>query len=851
MSRAKDRLQAKITKLYMDMRLKRISKVNWMIETEQTLEQLREIEQTDISAELFFAQFLITKGALQQAEEVLEECAKWLRMYTLQAPAYHAYYLYLTTLTKEDPVYEQKVLKKMLELSKKYPDIWQISWLLYYVDTELEKDPLEQYHFLKRMFLRGCRSPLMYLEARILLERNPTFLYEFSEFEVQLIVFMLRHAGISERVGSILGEYMLLRTEYRYIYLIILCGCYEVMPSRRLLEGICNMLVLGGCVGEQAAGWYRTGIAEHIPAEGMYEAFLRSLPIEDWRLDGQEFSNGRGIPYEVLTYFAHAVCPDTVRTAYLYAFVHKYREKWQSLYLEYEPLIQSFVSDQLYHGNVNAGLAYLYENCLQQRDITKDCLEDFTDICYSCQIRELPIQEGTLCIRYAHMNQEIRVPITGRSLIVPLFGHHYTLSVEQYNGAERLLEQAEIYPLMQEQQWCAFLKQQQPQNLLFHMVNIEDALDKNRMPAEEESSVKKVLNAKEISMNLKEEIAKQLFPYWDMNGAYEKILEAVPNVFVEFGIYSKAKELEFWKAQHQNDRIGIYGIQFLMDHYEGSLLEYGSIFVKAKSLGMELGDYAKNLLEAMIQDQYLLPQHIEILEVYCESQPSEELAGAFLELEAQQAYWQEKPLETWLLQKQAQYALQGYPFSVLAQLSFLQQIVQNGVGNIGTQAAKTAKKYIQEFLKAHIYFSWMQPLKSICPELESQEAFEVLEYRGEEKAAVWVRYELFTDGMEEADLIQTEEMQQICEGVYAKRFILFFTQRVRYEIFVMEGEEKCLKKRGILQRGQSISKTRESRFAKLNHMLALREEQDKEALYQELERYYGQNAIVDEIFSIK
>lgn len=849
MSRAKDRLQAKITKLYMDMRLKRISKVNWMIETEQTLEQLRTMEQTDISADLFYVQFLITKGALQQAEEVLEECAKWLRSYTSQAPACHAYYLYLTTLTKEDTVYEQKVLKKLRELAKKYPDIWQISWLLYYVDTDLKEDPLEQYHFLKRMFLRGCQSPLMYLEARVLLERNPTFLYEFSEFEVQLIVFMLRHAGISERVSSILGEYMLLRTEYRYIYLIILCGCYEVTPSRKLLEAICHMLILGGCIGEQARGWYRTGIAEHIPAEGLYEAFLRSLPIEDWQLDDQEFSNGRGIPYEVLTYFAHAACPDTMRAAYLYAFVHKYQEKWQSLYLEYEPLIQSFVSDQLYNGNINVGLAYLYETYLQPRDVTKDCLEDFTDICYSCQIRGILQKEGTLLIRYAHMSQEIRVPIT-EPLIVPLFGQCYTLSVEQYNGVEIQLEQVKIDPLMQEEDWRDFLKQQQPQNLLFHMACAEEALSKNSLQALEESSVKKVFQATEISMSLKEDMAKQLFPYWDINGAYEKILEAVPNVFVEFGIYSKAKELAFWKTQHQDGRIGIYGIQFLIDHYEGSLLEYGSIFVKAKTLGMELGCYAKQLLEAMLQNQYLLPQHMEIFKAYCESQPSDELIGAFLELEAQQAYREEKPLETLLLQKQAQYTLQGYPFSTLAKLSFLQQIVQNGVGNAGTELCKTAKKYIQEFLKNHIYFSWMQPLKTICPMLESQEAFEVLEYRGEEAETVWIHYEVLTDGTEEPEWIQTEEMEHICEGVYAKRFILFFTERVRYEVFTMDGEEKRLKKRGILQRGQ-VSKQKESRFAKLDHMLVLREEQQKEALYEELERYYGQSAIVDEIFSLK
>ena len=351
MNKASTRLQAKVTKLYIDMRLKRISKLNWMIESEKTVEALRQLEHTDIIPELFYAHLLITKEAYEAVEEVLEEAAEWLRAHSQEAPACHAYYLYLTTLVKDDAAYDGRVTAKLTELAQKNPGIWQIQWLLFYVDRELSNDPLEQYHFLKRMFILGCRSPLMYLEARALLERNPTFLYEFSEFEVQLMVFMIRHAGMSERVSDILAEYMLQRTDYRYLYLVILCGCYEVTPSRRVLEGICRMMVLGGCVGEKFTRWYRKGIAEDVRVSGLYEAFMKSLPVEDWYLDGEELSDSRRIPSEAIEYFAHASGVDDVRTAYLYAMVHKYRDNWFSTYRLYEPLLQPFMMDQLYKGN--------------------------------------------------------------------------------------------------------------------------------------------------------------------------------------------------------------------------------------------------------------------------------------------------------------------------------------------------------------------------------------------------------------------------------------------------------------------------------------------------------------------
>lgn len=850
MSRASDKLQAKVTKLYIDMRLKRISKLNWMIETEQTLDALRQLEQTDISAELFYAQLLITKEAYDAVEEILDRAAEWLRLYSQSAPACHAYYLYLTTLTKDDESYNARVTAKLFELARKNPGIWQIEWLLYYVDSSLAEQPLEQYHFLKRMFLKGCRSPLMYLEARALLERNPTFLYEFSEFEVQLMVFMIRHAGMSDRVSDILAEYMLQRTDYRYLYLVILCGCYEVTPSRRLLEGICRMMVLGGCVGEKFTLWYRKGIADNVHVPGLYEAFMRSMPVEQWHLDGEELVDFRRIPTEVINYFAHASGLDEVRTAYLYAVVHKYRENWMSIYRMYEPLLEPFMLDQLYKGHVNTGLAYLYEQLLQTSQIPEECLERFLNICYSCKVCNLPIEAGTLIVRYAHHKGEVRAVFSGWEAMLPLFGEEYTLRVENYSGSEMDARDAVIVPMMDKALWLSYFREQAPENIWFHLSQVEAAL-KTRSLEQETASVKQVIGAEWVPLEFKEEVAAYMFPYWDINGIYEEILSAVPHVFKEYGTYSKEKEAVFWKEQYLEGHIGIYGVQFLMDHYEGTLLECGSIFTKAKSLSIETGVYAEHLLCSMMSSGQILPQHLEILEAYCSGQPDKNLVREYLEFEAEKRYMEECVPEGFIVQKQAELTGEGYTFSVMAQLAFLQKLVQAGVGSMGPEMAEVAAGYVKAFLKQNIYFSWMQPLRVICPELESREAFQILEYRGDFSGPVWVRYRLYVDGKEDAENLQSEVMEQVCEGVYAKSFIMFYGERIRYEIFGLEGTEHRLLKQGVLQKGQMFTEHGGNRFSRLNRMLALREKKDNLEVYQELEAYYGQSAMMEQLFTLK
>ena len=126
-----------------------------------------------------------------------------------------------------------------------------------------------------------------------------------------------------------------------------------------------------------------------------------------------------------------------------------------------------------------------------------------------------------------------------------------------------------------------------------------------------------------------------------------------------------------------------------------------------------------------------------------------------------------------------------------------------------------------------------------------------MEYRGKIIGPVWVRFSQYTDGKDEAESLQSEVMEMVCEGIYAKPLVLFYGERIHYEILGLEGTEHKLLKQGVLQRGRALDKSGRSRFAQINHMLALRDKRDNWELYQELESYYGHSAMVDQLFSLK
>lgn len=851
MSKASYRLQAKVTKLYVDMRLKRISKLDWMIETEKTIETLRQLEPNNIVSQLFYAQLLITKEAFAASDEILKTVEQWLKIHSNEAPACLAYYLYLTSLMQDDAAFDARVTAKLYELAAKHKDIWQILWLIYYLDSTISSDITKQYHFLKRMFLSGCRSPLMYAEARILIERNPAFLYEFSEFEMQTMAFMIRHTKMSQRVCDILTDLMSKRTDYRYLYFIILRGCYEANPSEALLKNICKLLILGGCKGKVFSVWYRKAIAANIQMTGLYQAFMKSLPIEKWQMDGEELSEERKIPQEVLEYFAHSSELDDIRMAYLYAYVHKYKDNWFSIYRLYEPLIKPFMMESLYKGQINAGLSYLYEHLLKTSELPPEYVETFLDICHSCKVSDLPMREGLLTVSYHHLNQELQMPFSNGEAILPLYGEEFTLSVRSHTGSALPLSSARVEPMLDKSIWSQFFKEQEISNTLYHMAIAEKAIARGNAETQI-PSVKHLIYHNDIEQSFKEEAAKRVLSYWDVNGAYEEIIEVAPYVFHEYGAYSKQKEIAFWKKQYLQNYIGMYGMQVLIDHYEGSLQEKTSLFMKARSMGVQTGNYGEGILLGMMQAKELIAQHQEVLEDYVASTTKNlEILQAYLEFVAQAYYLADKCLESKYLQIIGYFAKQDMEFKLIAKLAYLQGIAELGVGNVSQEMLSVATKYIEELLKEQIYFSWMQPLRTLSPALISKQAYQVLEYKGAATGPIWVRFVRYGLANQDVENYQSEVLELVCDNVYAKRFILYYGERMHYEIYSLEGTEHKLLKQGVLQRGQDFLEEGNARYAQLNHMLRLQAEGKDNELFSQLEKYYGESAMVEQLFTLK
>ncbi|MCD7862987.1 MAG: DUF5717 family protein [Lachnospiraceae bacterium] len=833
------RLRVKLTQLYIDMRLKRMSRLEWMTASEEIVHALLEENDVDISAQLFFAQLCIMRQDSESVEDLLDQCSVWLLDYCDRFPVCHAYYLYLTSLMQEDDEYDQKVIDKLLELSVRYPSKWQISWFYYYLNKENMADAAEQYHYLKGMFIRGCRSPLMYLEARTLIERNPTFVYEASEFEEQLLLFMLRHTGISISLARTASDYLATLRFYRPLYLPILKGMYEVAPGNVLLEAICRQGILGGHRERGMSAWYRRGIDQGFHLNGLYEAYLASLPVERWKMDGEELSAERAIPMQVLQYFAHTPQPEEVRCAYLYALVHKYRARWLSLYKEYEPLIQPFMMDQFRQGRVNAGLCYLYTNFLVSPMLSSSQGELLADICYSCRVTGLTLADGTAIVEYEDYLQEISAPVVDGTTILPLFGTRFSLWEQDDFGRRYPCPEAGVEPMMDRHGWSAWLNDHASEYGLYQLAVIEEAQDEELVGLL--PGILHIFADPLVTDTYKREFADRLVPLLDQANRTEEIDRIMEEVF-QTGAEGNDEELAFWQKLYEEERIGVYGMRFLMQYLDVDLSQKGILFTRAQALSADTSAFAGSLLEQMTQEQYLLPNAQQILEAYQEEDTS--LLVSYLEFACGQCFLEKKELDSKQFSLITKLAGQGTVFFTIVRLSFLECILKDGLGRQKPETLDLASAYLQEFYHNGVYFSWFQSFHTLLEALREKESCQVIEYRGLQYGPVWIRCSVNGFESQENEEMEDLPMEKVCEGVYTRQFLLFWGERLSYEICTLDadGTEEVILKQGVEQCGAALDEGG-SRYSRINEMLYEREMRDNQKLYKELEDYFKMDAM--------
>lgn len=444
---------------YIDFRLHRISLAEWTSASRTELDEYRNAGGTEPMLELYRAHLCFAAGKAEEACMILTEFEGERGRMAL--PEVQGYYLYLTTFYNKERKYIDYVEERLSELFGQDRENWKLQWCLLYLQEHLIAHPSEKLEAIRRQFICGCRSRIMYVEAYQIIAKCPLLIKKFGEFELSLLRFICREGMLNDEIVLQVGDLAGRHKKYSPELYEILLKCFEKKPSEELTGDICSLLIKGNKVAGEYFPWYEKAVEADLRITGLYEHYINTRKPE----------LKKPLPQMVKMYFAYNNTLSYRKKAVLYANVIANRDEDARTFQSYRPIIEKFMVDQLAAGHMNRELALIYRTFLNPSVLTRRLAEHLAGVIFACEVRcECP-NARYVVVTHRQLEPEQRAALVGKKAMVQLYTEDYQIFIEDDKGnrysaslpyeTERLMEDAGLLEI------CRNLAPECPEMLLY------------------------------------------------------------------------------------------------------------------------------------------------------------------------------------------------------------------------------------------------------------------------------------------------------------------------------------------------------------------------------------------------
>lgn len=888
------RIYVQLMEYYQAMRLKQISTSTWLKESDKLVEALVAMDEQDVAARLFQAQLLITGQRYHEAGWLLDHARDLLEQeegsYETDPAVLEAYYLYLTTLIRQDEKYTAKVTDRVRQIRYEQPGQWRVTWLLLYLSPEHHRTPGNRWAFLEKQSGHGCCSPVICIEALNLLNQNPALLRRLGDFELQVLVYGSKKEALTPQLLEQLYDLAGRVKEFSPRLFTILCSCYERQPQERVLKEICTLLIKGSKVSPEAFIWYQRGVEAQLRITKLYEYYMMTLD-----LDGQV-----ALPKLVLLYFSYQNNLDYAHSAYLYRYVLEHREEYEELYAAYYQQMERFVLEQLTKGRMNRDLAYLYRELLTDAMIGEQTAEPLSRMIFAHEIRlsHSGIRSVVVC-QPGNLMETLYPVVNGRAWVA-LYGSDCRILLEDADGCryvreipytlEKLMapgryirqvaQQVENSPELDLYLYRSGELLEEPEELrearwlrIWHCEELEPEVRREAcvklMHAYYETDRTQALDSFLAELDgelLGRQERQEAVRYLTIRGSYDQAYRWL----CDYGLYELDRRVMvhlvgqmIQRREYTEDEqlLQLAELIFHSKKYDGTILRYlclygqgtsgelRSIWKAARAFDVDCYELSERLLVQLLVSGAYVGEQEEIFAYYVAQGPKQEIAAAYLTRSAYDYFVKGKEVQQEVFREILHLQQRQEPLQKVCRLAFVRYYAGH-LQEITEEIRQTARAFILELMEEGVRLKDFLAYPGMERELGSLMDKTIIEYHGHPDSVVRIHY-LLTQEDGTGDIYVTEEMQPVYGGVCSKEFLLFFGESLHYYIVEERGRVEQLMESGKLQRSDTRTQEREGRFGRINDMVISSSLQDYDGLDQKLEAFYRTEYLNRQLFRLK
>lgn len=875
--------KSRLTAEYLQFRMKRITKQEWVINTNKVLDRVRGLKKSDIIFDVLQAGVNFISGDDYNGSRILENIKDRVLSDVDNHIELYSLYLYVSTLERKDAGYTSDVAQIVTECYEHGYDSWVLLWILFYIDGQSENNKSIKLIRIKDCFNDGCISPVMYLEALNIYNAQPELLRLFNRFEIQVIAFGIKYNMITEKLAKQAAAVIANERITNKDNIEILKKLYTIYEEDDILEVLISHMVREGIAGEEAFPFYEKAVLRGIRITRLYEFYMASIK-KDIKVR---------IPRIVLLYFTYDSGINYEWKSFLYANVVYNKAFYKDIYDSYEQMIELYVYEQLKAGCINNDLMYLYRQFLKPQLINNETAEYAVKLRFMYRVTADCSKVKAVIVKCGYMKEPAIYEMTGNDIYIPLYISNCSMAFICTDGViRRNTVNYEIEKILEEPLDITLLDEYDIEEPYIALFRADYCRKKHIYNADTPSIYKKAAMVKGVTYEYRQLINSWLIEYYKeyyegetFNDEYSDLIkdgldintaQGLIEILLEYGMYYEARELmerygytivpagkmfkfivhELTASVNKESykdilceyvfRNHLYNelvLEYMVDNYNGSDKDMYRLWKSASDFGVNI----KNLSERVIS-QYMFTQDnkdyydklTQVFTDYYNKGASQLIAKAYIAYNSFLYFIKGKNVSdiTFTVVKECYKDKIGIPVICLA--AWLKKVSENIKELNKPDIKDTAQKILDELCAKEIIYDYYKRFNGVLNIPYNACGVTVIEYYGNPDNKVVINYKV-NDAKEYASAVMK------CDncGVFTYRLSLFYNDKVIYNYTI--GTDTNTKEYNILYDNLNDGDNK-GRFDAINECLASEELRDMVTLKKLMESYAVEDYVTKQLF---
>lgn len=881
--------QYKLTKLYLDFRMKKIKKEKWIAESMQTVDRIRGIKGIDVFYDIVQIQLLMASGREETATQIYNNIKKDIVGRIGENVELYCYFLYVSTLIVREEEYTAQVLSQVKKFFENGYDTYRILWILFYLSTDSDNKSIRLVR-IKDVINSGCISPVMYIEAMNIINAQPVLLRVLNQFEMQVINYGCRNDIISEKLAMQIADVVANEKNININTLIILKKIYDKYEKDEILTVLVTQMVRMGMTGENCFEIYEKGVLRGLKITRLYEFYIASMPKK----------TDRQLPKIVLMYFAYDNTLTDADKAFLYANVVTGRDSYyKNIYEGYERNIEIYVYEQLKAGNISDNLVVLYKALLKTQLVCDDTGIFVSKMPYMYRMQCFSDVVRYVHVRYPQFTEETVYELSGETAYICMYGSDCEITFECIDGQIRKdtidYDIEKVFDIQQYAEVFEAAGDYGKNNSRIIMSRICEMRKNSQYTQETLKLYKTIKKEQGISEQYKQQINAWMIDYYyhyyeeddfwheynyvDTDNLTKKDAGKLIEILIDSSMYSQAYEIagiygccmaKAAKLLKMTDYIltnvsdghsqiideitqyifrhNIYNepvLSYMCEYYNGTNDEMYAVWKSAVNYNVNVLHMSERILAQMMYTGVHTGRFTEVFADYYSKIPDMLIVKAYLSYNSQFYLLRQKKANDIVFRVIEECMGDGYGLPECCYVAWLKNLSRNPVAlREDTSEKELAQSVLNELCEHDRIYGFFKKFKGILDLPYNMQGLTIVEYIADPDDKVSLTYSI--NGADR--LVQVMKSNEW--GIFTCRFNLFYGDSLEYTFIVNDSNEQASTEPVVCEYKDIPSENTDGRIDMLNDCLASRQQHDLTTLRKLMYSYCVEEYVTREMFTI-